>query len=128
MPERSSIGRAGEDRRVDPLVELDLVAGVEEDAEERVAQPTLDDRGQLTADGAHPERCVPLGDGLEVGRHEPLHVVGDAGRQLGRILDDEARPTGQPAPDPERDREPIAPLDGPVAGAEQAERGARTGA
>ena len=38
MPERSSIARSRRHRRVHPLVEMDLVAGVEEDAEERVAQ------------------------------------------------------------------------------------------
>ena len=51
------------------------------------------------------ERRVPLGDGLEVGRHEPLDVVADARRQLGRILDDEAGPAVERAPDAERDRE-----------------------
>ena len=44
IPERSSIVEPGADRRVDPFVEMDLVARVEEDAEERVAEVTVDDR------------------------------------------------------------------------------------
>ena len=50
MPERSSIVEPGEHRRVDPLVEVQLVAGVEEDPEERVAEMAVDDRLQLAAD------------------------------------------------------------------------------
>ena len=100
MPDRSSIVEPGGDRRVDPFVEVDLMAGVEEDAEERVAEVPIDDARQLAAGDADVERLVPLGDGVEVGRHEPLDVVLDAARQLGGVLDHEARATVEGAPDP----------------------------
>ena len=58
--------RAGGDRRVDPLVEVDLVAGVEEDPEERVAEVAVDDRVERAAGLADPQRAVPLRDGREV--------------------------------------------------------------
>ena len=111
----------GPDRRVDPLVEVELVAGVEEDAEERVAEAAVDDRLERPAGLADVERAVPLGHGREVRPDEPLDVVADPVGQLGRVLDDEARPAGEGAPDPERRREPVAALDAPVAGTEQAE-------
>ena len=43
------------------------------------------------------------------------------GRQLGGVLDDEAGPAVERAPDPERGREPVAALDRAVARAEQPE-------
>ena len=49
MPERSSIVEPGADRRVDPLVEVDLVARVQEDPEERVAEVAVDDRLERAA-------------------------------------------------------------------------------
>ena len=72
------------------------------------------------------ERAVPLGDGREVRPDEPVDVVADPVRQLGGVLDHEARPAGQRAPDPERDGEPVAALDRPVARAEQPERRPRS--
>ena len=60
------------------------MAGVEEDPEERIAQPARDDLVERAAGLADPERAVPLGDGLEVGPDEPLDVVPDPDRQLGR--------------------------------------------
>jgi hypothetical protein len=67
------------------------------------------------------QRAVPLGDGLEVGRHQPLDVVADTGRQLGRVLDDEAGAAVERAPDAEGDGQRVAALDRPVGRAEQAE-------
>ena len=107
------------DRRVDPLVEVELVPGVEEDPEERVAQTAVDDGLQLTADLADVEGAVPLGDGLEVRGDEAVDVVLHPVRQLRRVVDDEAGPAVERAPDPERDGERVAPLDRPVAGAQQ---------
>ena len=60
---------------------------------------------------ADPERLVPLRDRAEIRPDQPLDVVADPVRQLGRVLDDEPGPTGQGAPDPERDREPVPLLD-----------------
>ena len=76
-----------------------------------------------------PTRSAPYHSATasKYGADEPLDVVADPGRQLGRVLDDEARPAVQRAPDPERDREPVAALDRPVARAEQPERGPRAG-
>ena len=82
--------RAGEHRRAHPLVEVQLVAGVEEDPEERVAEVAVDDLLQRPADLADVQRAVPLGHRLEVRRDEPLDVVGDPVGELGRILGDEA--------------------------------------
>ncbi len=110
------------DRRVDPLVEVDLVPGVQEDPEERVAEVAVDDVEQRAAGLPDVQRPVPLGDRLEVRRHQPLDVVADPVRQLRRVLDDEAGAAVERAPDPERDREPVAALDRPVARAEEAER------
>ena len=109
IPERSSTVEPGADRRVDPLVEVDLVARVQEDAEERVAQAAVDDRLERAARLADVQRLVPLDDRLEVRPDEPVDVVPDAGRQLRRVLDDEAGATVERAPDPERGREPDRP-------------------
>ena len=78
-------------------------------------------------DLADVQRAVPLGDRREVRRDEALDVVLGALRQLGRVLDDEAGPAVQRAPDPERDGEGVAPLDRPVARAEQPEPRPRAG-
>ena len=114
--------RSRRDRRVDPLVEMDLVTGVQEDAEERVAQATVDDLVERAARLADAQRAVPLGDRLEVRPDEPIDVVADLRRQLRRIVDDETRAAVQRTPDAERDGEPIATLDPAVARAEQSER------
>ena len=98
------------------------MAGVEEDPEERVAEVAVDDRLERAAGLADPQRAVPLGDRREVRPDEPLDVVADPVRQLGGVLDDEPGPAVERAPDPERDREPVAALDRPVARAQQAER------
>src|SRR5262245_55098059 len=66
--------RAGGDGGVDPLVEGDLVAGVEEDAEERVAEPPSDDLVQRAAGRADAQCAVPLGDRLEIRADEPTDV------------------------------------------------------
>ena len=58
------------------------MARVQEDAEERIAQPALDDLVQRAAGLADPQRAVPLGDGLEVRADEPLDVVLD---RLGQL-------------------------------------------
>ena len=91
--------RPGRDRRVDPLVEVDLVAGVEEDPEERVAEPPVDDLLEHPARLPDAQRPVPLGDRLEIRPDEPLDVVADARRQLAGVLDDEPGPAVQRAPD-----------------------------
>ncbi len=119
--------RAGEDRRVDPFVEPDLVARVEEDAKERVAEAARDDVVEDAAGLADVERLVPLPDRLEIRPDQPVDVIGDRRRQLPGILDDEPGPAGERAPDPERDGEPVAALDRAVAGAEQAQRRPRPG-
>ena len=61
------------------------------------------------------------------GRDEHLDVVVDARRQSVGVLDDEPGAAVQRSPDPERHREPVTALDAAVAGAQQAERRARTG-
>ena len=85
--------------------------GVEEDPEERVAEMAVDDGLERAAGLADVQGAVPLGDGREVGADQALDVVGDAGREPGRVLDDETGPAGERAPDPEGDREPVAALD-----------------
>ncbi len=102
---------------------MDLVAGVQEDAEERVGEASGDDLVQGAADLADAHGAVPLGDGLEIGADEARHVVADRLGQLRRLFDDEARTAVEPSPDPERDRERVAALDRPVARAEQPESG-----
>ena len=84
------------------------MARVERDAEERVTQPTFDDLVQRAARLADMERPVPLGDGLEVRRDEPLDVVADRRRQLGGARDDEPGAAVECAPDPEGDGEAVA--------------------
>ena len=101
------------------------MAGVEEDPEERVAEAAVDDLLERAADLADAKRPVPLDDRLEVRADEALDVVADPVGQLGRVLDDEAGPAVEGSPDPERRREPVAPLDRPVAGREEPERGPR---
>ena len=78
-------------------------------------------------DLADPERAVPLGDGLEVRRHEPVDVVADAVRQPARVLRHEPGPAVERAPDPERDGQRVAALDRAVAGAQQPEPRPRPG-
>ena len=56
------------------------MAGVEEDAEERVAEVPVDDRLQRAAHLTDVQRPVPLGDRLEVRADEPLDVVADRRR------------------------------------------------
>ena len=111
MPERSSIVEPRATGEFDPLVEPQEVPRVEEDAEEWVAQVAVDDGLQGTAGLAHVEGLQPLGDGQEVGRHQALHVVGDARRQLRGLLHHEAGPAVQRAPDAEGGREGVAALD-----------------
>ena len=69
------------------------------------------------------ERLVPLGDRLEVRRRRAARRSRrcPAGSSAG-VLDDEAGPAVERAPDAERDRERVAALDRPVARAEQPER------
>ena len=90
---------------------MEQVARVEEDAEERVAEPAVDDGLEDAARLADAERHVPLGDRLEVRRDEPLDVVLDALRELRRVRDDEARAARERPPDPEGRREGVAALD-----------------
>ena len=112
--------RSGRDRRVDPLVEMDLVPGVQEDPEERVAEPAVDDLLERPARLPDADRAIPLGDRLEIRSHELLDVVADARRQLAGILDDEPGPAVQRAPHAECHREPVSALDPARARAEQA--------
>ena len=114
--------RSRRHRRVHPLVEVDLVARVEEDAEERVAEVSVDDLVERASGLADVQRAVPLGHRLEVRGDQPLHVVADPRRQLRRIFDDESGAAVQRAPDAERDREAVAAFDPTVARAEQSER------
>ena len=53
-------------------------------------------------------------------RSAPYHST-TASKYGTTSLDDEAGPTVERAPDPEGDREPVAPLDPPVARTEQTE-------
>ena len=71
---------------------MQLVARVEPDAEERVAQPAVDDLLERAADLADVERAVPLRDGLEVRPGEAVDVV--AGSPAGSSS---ASSTTQPA-------------------------------
>ena len=118
---------AREDRRAHPLVQAQLVAGVEADPEEGVAEPAIDDLLEHAALLADVQRPVPLRDRLEVRGDEPLDVVADAGRQAGGILDDEPRPAVERAPDPEGDRERVAGCDDAVSRAQEAECRPRPG-
>ena len=61
-------GRAGRERRVDPFVEADQVPGVEEDPEERIAEPPHDRVVQRAAGLPDAQALVPRGDRLEVRR------------------------------------------------------------
>ena len=70
--------RAGRDRRVDPLVEVDLVARVEEDPEERVAEMAVDDLVERAAGLADVKRLVPLDDA-------PRSTARRAGRRSRRM-------------------------------------------
>ena len=99
-----------------------------EHAEERIAEVTVDGGLEFAADLSDVQRAVPVGDGLEVWSDETFDVVDGALGQLLRLLDDEARPAVQRPPDPERDRERVAPLDRPVAGTQQAVPRPRPGA
>ena len=76
-----------------------------------------------------PTRSAPYHSATasKYGADEPIDVVADPVRQLGRVLDDEPGAAVQRAPDPEGDRERVAALDRPVARAEQPERGPRAG-
>ena len=67
------------------------MARVQEDPEERVAEVAVDDRLERAAGLADVERLVPLGDRGEVRPDQPIDVVADPGRQLRRVLDEEAR-------------------------------------
>ena len=118
---------AAADGRVHPLVELDLVPGIEKEPEEGIAQVPVDDVEQDATGLAHVQRRIPLGDRAEVRPDQPLDVVADPVRQLGCVLDHPPCPARQRAPDPERDRERIPVFDGPVSGAQQAKPGARSG-
>ena len=82
---------------------------------------------QLATDLPDVQCLVPVDDGFEVGRDEPLDVVLRVSVELGRVLHDEAGPAVERAPDAERDRERIATLDRPVSRAEQAELRSLTG-
>ena len=83
---------------------------------------------QRAARLADVERLVPLGDRLEIRPDQPLDVVGDR-RPAAPSASSTTNPARQVerAPDPERDREPVAALDRPVARAQQAERRPRPG-
>ena len=87
------------------------MARVEEDAEERVAQPAVDDLLQRAAGLSDAQRPVPLDDGLEVRTGEALDVVADAGLQLAGVLDDPTGTAVERSPDTERGRERVATLD-----------------
>ena len=80
-PDCSRSVAAGIDRRVHPLVEMDEVARIEDDAEERIAEVALDERVDLAAGDADADRLVPFGGAGEVGRGQPLDVVADVVRQ-----------------------------------------------
>ena len=122
---RAQLGRrARRDGGVHPLVQVDLVPGVQEDAEERITQPTRHDVVERGAGLPYVQRPVPLGHSGEVGGHQALHVVADLVRQLAGRLDREPGAALERAPDAERHGERVPALDRSVAGAEQAEGGA----
>src|SRR5690606_38051686 len=110
-----------------PFVEVDLVTGIEEEPEERVAEATEDDVVEHLALLADVERLVPLDDRLEVGPDELLDVVGDVGGELRGVTDDEAGPAVEGTPDSVGDGELIAVGDDSVAGTEQPEGRPRAG-
>src|SRR6185295_20256156 len=107
--------------------ERDLVAGVEEDAEERVREPAGDDLVELAPGRADAERAVPLCDRGEVRPDESVDVVADRLGQLGGVVDDPAGPAVERAPGPEGGREGIAALDRSVVRAIEAEPRPRPG-
>ena len=112
IPDRSSIVEPGADRRVHPLVEVDLVARVEEDAEERVAEVAVDDRLEGAAGLADVQRLVPLGDRREVRRRPAARRSRRSpSGSSGGVLDDEPGAAVERAPDPEGHRERVAALD-----------------
>ena len=101
--------------------------GVEEDPEERIAEPLHDRVVQRAAGRPDAQALVPRGDRLEVRRHEALDVIPDRGRELGRVLDHEAGTRVERTPHAERDGERIAALDRAIARAEQPEARPRPG-
>ena len=94
---------------------MDLVAGVEEDPEERIAQTLGDDVVQHATGLSHMQCLVPLHDRCEVGSDESIDVVVDGRRELGGIFDHETRPAVECTPHAVRRRELISSLDGAVA-------------
>ena len=98
------------------------MAGIENDAEERVAQVAIDDLVEDAAGLADVQRAIPFRDGLEVRPDKSIDVIADRAGQPGRVLDHEPGPAVERTPDAEGHGEPVAALDPSVAGAEQPER------
>ena len=65
-PDCRRLAAAGIDRRVHPFVEMDEVAGIEPDTEERGAEVALDQRIHLAAGDADADGLVPLGGAGEI--------------------------------------------------------------
>jgi len=86
-----------------------LVARVERDPEEWVAQVPVDDFPQGAAGLADTQCPVPLGYRLEIRSYKALDVVRDARRQLFRAVDHEAGPAVERAhtPNPTVNRSPV---------------------
>src|SRR3954451_8315039 len=107
---------------------MELVSGIERNAEEVVTEMSVDDLLESAAGLSDMQCAVPLGDRREVRGDEAFDVVVcDVGQFVG-VLDQEAGSAVQRTPDPERDREWIAAFERPVARAHQSVSRATSGA
>ena len=75
IPDRSSIVEPGQIGEFTHSSRLDLVAGVEEDAEERVAEVAVDDLVQRAAGLPDVQRPYHSATASKYGADEPLDVV-----------------------------------------------------
>ena len=92
---------------MDPLVEMDLMTGIEEDPEERVSEVPIDDLEQDCPRLTNMNGFVPLGDRSEVWADQPVDIVVYVPWQLAVRLGYEAGATVESAPDAECNCESI---------------------
>ena len=62
-----------------PLVDMDEMAGIERDAEERVADAVVHGLHNAPPGHADADRLVPVDGGREIGRDELFDIVADLG-------------------------------------------------
>ncbi len=100
---------------------------VQEDTEERVPQPPIDDLMEDCSGLANMERLVPLDDCFEIRPDESIDIVLDLSRKFRGVFDYKPGPTVEGAPNAECHRESVSPLDSAVARAQQPIRGSLAG-